>query len=272
MSDPGAAPLQAALPMYDSNPSQVEALWRALAARLADAGVPGVPPGLSWPADCLALWQAPDLLLSQTCGYPLVTLLTDKVRVVGAFHYAAPGCHGVLNRSQLVVRTDDPATTLADLRGRTLAYNGTESQSGYNSLRAMVAPLAVGGSFFGGRLATGAHHRSVAAVRDRLADIASIDCVSLACLARYSPELTRHIRVLDQSPPYPGLPLVTAAGTSDATLATLRAALQQLVLDPALAQVREDLFITGFEALDYPAYQVCLDMRDQALALGCATL
>ena len=272
MSDPGAALLRAALPMYDSNPHQVQALWRALAAGLADAGVPGVPPGLSWPADCLDLWQAPDLLLSQTCGYPLVTLLTGKVRVVGAFHYAAPGCSGVLNRSQLVVRTDDPATTLADLRGRTVAYNGTGSQSGYNSLRAMVAPLAVDGAFFGGRLATGAHHRSVAAVRDGLADIASIDCVSLACLGRYSPELTRHIRVLDQSPPYPGLPLITSAAASDATLEALRAVLQRLVLDPALAQVRDDLFINGFEALEYPAYQICLDMRDQALALGSGAL
>ncbi len=272
MSDPGTALLGAALPMYDGNPPQVEALWRALAARLVAAAVPGVPPGLTWPADCLALWLAPGLLLSQTCGYPLVTLLAGKVRVVGAFHYAAAGCSGVLNRSQLVVRTDDPAATLAGLRGRTVAYNGTESQSGYNSLRAMVAPLAVDGSFFGGRLATGAHHRSVAAVRDGLADIASIDCVSLASLARYQPELTRHVRVLDQSHPYPGLPLITSTATSDATLATLRAALQRLVLDPALAQVREDLFITGFEALDYPAYQVCLDMRDQALALGCDTL
>ena len=258
----------ASLPMYHSNMAPVEELWRAIAGRLRVLGVHQVQPTLTWPQDFSAHWRAPDLLLSQTCGYPLVTQLAGKVQVVGGFHYSAPGCRGVLNRSQLVVRDGDPAKTLADLRGRRVAYNGVNSQSGYNSLRALVAPLARDGKFFDSHLETGAHHTSVMAVRDGLADVASIDCVSLAGFARYKPELVRGVRVLGQSAPYPGLPLITAAGTDVATLAALRSALGQAVRDPALAQVRADLFITGFEPLGFPAWQTCSDMQNAALALG----
>ena len=42
--------------------------------------------------------------------------------------------------------------------------------------------------------------------------------------------------------------------------------------DPALGATREALFIDGFEPVDLSAYQVCIDMRDRALALGCPTL
>lgn len=272
MSEPGAPTLRAALPMYHGDPARVEALWHAIARELAQAAVAAVPPALTWPSDFRTHWTSADLLLSQACGFPLVTFLAGKVRVVGAFHYAAPGCSGALNRSQIVVRASDPATSLADFRGRTVAYNGTDSQSGYNSLRAMVAPLAAGGAFFGARRETGSHLQSVLAVRDGVADIASIDCVSLAGFARHQGAATRGIRVLDQSPPYPGLPLISALHTTDRTLTALRAALTRVVQDPTLAELRQELFITGFEALDASAYRVCSEMRDRATALGCATL
>jgi len=272
MSEGVAAPRIAALPMYHSAPPQVESFWRVVAKHLLDAGEPAVPAALAWPSDVHAHWLSPDLLLSQACGYPLVTFLAGKVRVVGAFHYAAPGCRGVDNRSQLVVRADTPAAHLAEMRGKIVAYNSTDSQSGYNSLRAMVAPLATAGAFFGGRVATGSHLQSVLAVRNGQADIAAIDCVSLAGFARHMPDTTRGLRVLDQSAPYPGLPLVTAGTTSDDTLARLRAALALAAQDDALQQVRADLFIQRFEALDASAYQVCADMRDAAYTQGCAAL
>ena len=100
--------------------------------------------------------------------------------MVGAFQYDVPGCTGVFQRSQVVLRADDPSVALADLRGRRVAFNGTDSQSGYNRLRALVAPLARDGHFFGSRLETGAHAESLKSVQDGKADVAAIDCVSLA--------------------------------------------------------------------------------------------
>jgi ABC-type phosphate/phosphonate transport system substrate-binding protein len=254
--------------MYHIHRPAVVAMWEGLAGHLRAAGVAGVPAALTWPEDVHAHWLTPDLLLSQACGFPLVTFLDARVQVVGAFHYDVPGCEGVLNRSQLVVRASDPAQNLEDLRGRRVAINGTDSQSGYNSLRALVVPHARAGRFFSASHVTGAHHLSVMAVRDGLADVASIDCVSLAGFNRHRPDITAGTRVLGETAAYPGLPLITSNSTTPQTMAALREALEWLTRAPEMAQVREDLFIRAFEALPIARYQVCRDMRDVAVAAG----
>jgi ABC-type phosphate/phosphonate transport system substrate-binding protein len=258
----------AALPMYHSNPSRVQAFWLTISKKLRESLGVYVPPEPAWPDDLLKHWQSKGLLISQACGYPLVTELKDKVRVIGTFHYGVPGCDGHMCRSQLVVRDNDPATTLSELRGRRVAYNGTDSQSGYNSLRALVAPLSRKGRFFDDCIETGSHQKSVMAVRDDLADIASIDCVSFAGFVKYAPEVTRGIRILSQSSPYPGLPLITSMNTSDEVLAALRAALKWATNEPSLARIREDIFISDFEPMEFSDYQICSDMRDSAILLG----
>ena len=260
------------LPMYLVTPDHVEALWTHLRGLLADRGLKHLPLQVSWPSDLPSHWLDPGLLLSQTCGYPLMTHLAGRVRLVGTFCYQAPGSMGQLCRSQLVARAKSGSESLADFRGRTVAYNSTDSQSGYNSLRAMVAPLAEGGRFFARAVASGSHHRSLEMVRNGLADIASIDCVSLAGLQAYLPDICEGLCVVGESAPYPGLPLITSMNTSNADLAALRAALGQAAQSAALATTLGALFISGFEVIDLAAYQVCLDMQDQALALGCTCL
>lgn len=262
----------AALPNYYSNKPALEAFWRALRANLLSGGhaqgLSGLPDALTWPTDLRAHWRDPALLLGQTCGYPLVTELPGQVRVVGSLVYSAPGVRGAWNRSQLVVRADDAARTLEDLRGRTVAFNGSDSQSGYNALRALVAPLAVNGRFFGRALEAGFHLKAAEAVRDGQADVASIDCISLEGFRRYLPESVRGLRVLCETDDYVGLPLITSLGTDDTTLARLRRALSETIADPANANTCADLMLTGFEPLGFEAYSKHLAMRDAALALG----
>ena len=262
----------ASLPMYPSNRPQVQAWWSTLATRLADLGVPDAPATLAWPDQLPEHWTAPELLLSQACGYPLVTFLDARVQVVGALHYRAPGCSGVFNRSQVIVRDKHPARNLQDLRGTTVAFNGTDSQSGYNALLAMVAALGGGNTFFGDRVSTGSHQGSVLAVRDGQADVAAIDCVSLASMLRHLPDMARGVRALAQSDPYPGLPLITSIGTSATDLAAIRAALSWAVQEPSLADVRADLLLSGFEPLTRADYQICSQMRQQSLTLGSSIL
>ena len=258
----------ASLPMYASTPETVQAFWGSLASRLREAGLGDVPEVLAWPSELLGHWRHPSLLLSQACGYPLVTELRDQVRVVGTFQYGVPGCDGILCRSALIVRTDDPASELSGFRGRRVAYNGSDSQSGYNSLRALVAPLADSGKFFADRMETGSHHKSIELVRDGQADIASVDCVSLAGFNKYQPDITSGTRVMGYSNPYPGLPLVTAAGTNDSTLEVLRVAIARTLQDSTSAAIRKRLFIEGFEPLELVDYQICSDMRAQARQMG----
>ncbi len=258
--------------MYPSNRPQVQAWWSALATYLATSGVSDVPSKLLWPDHLHEHWTAPQLLLSQACGYPLVTFLDARVQVVGALHYRAPGCSGVFNRSQVIVRDDHPARSLQELRGTMVAFNGTDSQSGYNALLAMVAALGGGNDFFSDRVLTGSHQDSVLAVRDGLADVASIDCVSLAGLRRHLPAVTHGVRLLAQSDPYPSLPLITSMDTSPSELAALRAALSWSMQEPALADIRADLFLCAFEPLERSAYQLCRHMRDQSVARGSSML
>lgn len=260
----------ASLPMYVSHPAGNGALWQAISQRLQQAGVAGVPAELTEPpnADLTAHWLRPDLLLSQCCGYQMVDALEGRVQLVGAFRYTVAGCDGIHYSSHLVCRAADPASTLADFRHRVAAYNSTDSQSGYRSLRDRVAPLAVGGQFFARAIPSGAHIASLALVRGGQADIAAIDCISYAQFQRYQPEVLDGIRILGRTASAPGTALVTALGTPPALLALLRESLHQAMADPALAATRAALLLGGFKVVDAAAYAGMQAMDRQAAALG----
>lgn len=253
----------ASLPMYDAAPGAVDAWWSAIARALRVQGLADVAEFLHRPADLDAHWRDPRLLLSQTCGYPLVTTLMSAVQVVGAFHYTAPGCSAFDYRSELVARIDD-LHTIEGFRGRIAAINSPDSHSGCNALRGFVAPLARDGAFFGAELICGSHRGSLAAVRSGRADIAAIDCVSLAGFRRHEPELLRGLRVVASTASAPGLPLVTSSTTSPGDLAKLRQALHAACSGPTAAQAREALFISGFEAVPAGAWQVIEKVRRAA--------
>jgi ABC-type phosphate/phosphonate transport system substrate-binding protein len=161
--------------MYEPGGAANAALWDGLRAYLAADGVDDLPDDLTVPADYETTWLDPYLLLSQTCGYPLRHRLERRVRYVGTPVYEVEGTDGPYYRSAIVVRADDPAEALVELRGRRAAYNGLSSQSGYNAFRDLVAPLARDGRFFANVIETGSHAASVRAVIADKADIAAID-------------------------------------------------------------------------------------------------
>jgi ABC-type phosphate/phosphonate transport system substrate-binding protein len=259
----------AALPMYDADPAAVDAWWRAISRALHARAVQDVPEFLAKPVELDAHWRDPRLLLSQTCGYPLVTTLLPTVQVVGAFRYTAPGCTGIAYRSELVARIDD-AEAIAGYRGRVAAINSLDSHSGCNALRGLVAPLARNGTFFGDQRICGSHRGSLAALRSGTADIAAIDCISLAGLRRHDPDLLRGLRVIGSTAPAPGLPLVTSATTSLEELTALRGALHAACEDATVADARATLFIAGFQVVSADAWQVIDDVRESAKNLAVA--
>ena len=147
-----------------------------------------------------------------------------------------------------------------------------DSQSGYNALRKMVAPLAEGGAFFSSVVLSGSHRQSLVAIGQRRADIAAIDCVSWALLARHEPELLAGLVVIGSSPLAPGLPLITAKQTSAQSLLLLQEALFELVNDARYQAVCDALLITGFSPVAREAYSPLLAWRDEAAALGVTQL
>ena len=239
----------AALPMYDfpELESDHEALWAHMARGLVEAGIPNVPERLTRNLGHFDLWRHPNLLLAQGCEYPLATECTGAVRLVATPRYTAQGCDGGLYRSAIVVREGEAARSLADMRGRRCAVNERNSNSGMNLLRAAVAPLAGGGRFFGSVQFSGSHRRSLELVADGLADLAAIDCVTLAHLQRFVPNRAASLRILSWTEASPSLPFVTSSATDDATLRTLRSALAAAIEEPSLAPARERLLIEGFD-------------------------
>jgi ABC-type phosphate/phosphonate transport system substrate-binding protein len=257
--------------MYNAPSPSVPALWQALANHLVQSGLVNVPAQLSWPLDLHAHWQEPTLLLSQACGYPLMTFLAGKVQVVGGFHYSAPGCEGVTCKSQFIARLSDNLANTQGLeyfRSKAIAFNDTNSQSGYNALRAAIAPLAIDGEFFGQRLRSGSHRQSIEMVQSGQADLASIDCVTLAGFKTSQPQLLEGIVVVGESASYPGLPLITSLATTPDEMLRLRQALNDVTQDPHLAEICRSLFINKFEALDVTRYQTILEMEQAALKAG----
>ncbi len=259
----------AALPMYDF-PELVpahDALWSALRERLAARGVPA-PPGLTRSLGHLATWGHPRLLLGQACEYPLAKHFRGAVRLVATPCYAAPGCLGASYRSAIVVRRDDPAANLADLRGRRCAVNEADSNSGMNLLRAAIAPLARGGRFFSAVILSGSHRNSAALVADGGADVAALDCVSWAHFQKLYAAAMRELRVLTWSEAAPSLPLITAAGTGDATLEALRASLAAVMADERLGSVRAALLLAGFDFAPAEDFSRVLELERRATERG----
>jgi len=260
----------ASLGMYDlpELAAVTDAWWSGLRGHLAAQGLRDLAPTLTRSGDPVDRLKQDGLIFAQTCGFPLTHALKDHVQLLATPRYGVPGCAGATYVSWLVVRTDDPAKTPADLRGHRVAFNDHGSQSGYNTFRALVAPLASGGKFFDAAIESGAHRHSLAMVKAGQADVATIDCVTFALIARYAPNEVEGIRVLRATSTAPGLPYVTAAATSAANVHRLRDGIAAAFADPALAETRVALMLEGCEILPRSAYEVIPAMEQAAIAAG----
>ena len=169
----------AALPMYD-RPETVEAnnrLWEAVRDHLGFG-----PAHLTRGRDLWDLWQAPDLILAQTCGLPYRSKLCGRVALVGAPDYRLYGCQPGYYNSVIVAHRSRAGDPLSALDGATMAYNDPLSQSGW------AAPwqhFQEAGLRIGTLKETGAHQESARTVADGFADFAAIDALSWEMIRRY---------------------------------------------------------------------------------------
>lgn len=244
----------AAFPMYNRPElgSAFDALWEGTRDGLRAAGLEDVPDQLTVVEEgLLAFWQRPDLLLSQTCGYPYRHFLTDRVSLVGTPDFGLDDCPPGFYRSALVVRRDDPRHRLAEFQGATIACNDRHSQSGH------AAPLLAAreaGMHFGAVRMSGAHRASALMVEQGGADIAGIDAVSWRHMMRFD-RWTGNLRVLDWTPPTPGLPFITA----DAVLAPLIGDCLASALKTLPKVMRHDLTMIGLIKIDRSDYLAVAD-------------
>jgi len=212
------------------------------------------------------LWLSPDLLLTQTCGYPLMTLLRGKVRVIGRPVYELAHSGEGNHCSLLVARADDPRSELADFRGSHGLINNEDSNSGMNLLRHRLAPLQRDGQFFSQTSFTGGHRNSLRWLREGRGDLAAIDSVTYDYLARDQSEEVSGLRILGQTAIGPCLPFIGPlsldAGQAEHVREVMNLALVDLPEVAAVLAIREVLPAREAD------YQVLLDYEHEARALG----
>tara|TARA_R110002020_G_scaffold144464_4_gene317512 strand:- start:389 stop:1177 length:789 start_codon:yes stop_codon:yes gene_type:complete len=257
----------ASLPMYDwpEIRQATDAVWAGIRVQLSRRGI-DAPAALDRSADPEPLWLHPDLVLSQTCGYPYATRLAGKVTLVGTPAHAATGARPGHYFSVLVARGGDAPETLADLAGRRFAYNMVHSQSGF---AAPVRLLAAGGPVsLPPPLETGAHRASIRAVAKGEADWAAIDAVTWELARRHEPAAA-DLTVFATTPETPGLPLIAARTHADEAQ-TIADAVEAAIkgLEP---EIRDQVLLTGLARLtprDYAPLAEPFDPRPCLPGLG----
>jgi ABC-type phosphate/phosphonate transport system substrate-binding protein len=233
----------ASLPMYDLPALRpaTDAWWAGLSAHFRRAGVRGVPDRLSRPGEGPGFWLSPDLLFSQSCGYPLVTRLAGCVTLLGTPCYEIDGSEGSDYRSLVIVRANSPATNISDLRGRCCAVNMAGSWSGHHALRLIAGPLIDDGRPAFEVSLSGSHAGSVDALRTGAADFAAVDCVSFGLLSRHEPHRVAGLRILARTPAMPGLPLVAGGDVPESDVQAMQQGLRAAIEDPELRGARDRL-------------------------------
>jgi ABC-type phosphate/phosphonate transport system substrate-binding protein len=259
----------ASLGMYvhGDQPTANDRLWAAIAQALRARGVADVPDRLERRRSVQDVWHDPDLLFGQICGYPLVSDPSLALRVIGVPVYDAAECADGLHRSLIVARAGDGAS-VDDYRGRVAAINDRHSNTGMNLFRALIAERAGGTAFFGAVRETGAHRQSLSAIILGEADIAAIDAVTYAAVARAEPELTAGLQILGTTASSANPPFVTSRLTDTWTVAALQAALAEVIADPALSDVRRTLFLRDVIPGDVDRYRPLLAIERDAAAAG----
>lgn len=206
----------ASLPMYDRPETAAanDRLWNGIARALRARGI-AAPDALDRETGLWETWRSPDLLLSQTCGFPYRAHLHGLVTLVATPVCDLPDAPPGHYYSILVARRGDSRRRLGNFAGATFAYNEALSQSGW---AAPSAAAAAAGIAFGAGLPTGSHRASARAVAEGAADIAAIDALTWRMIRRWD-AVAAELDEIGTTAPTPALPWITASGNDAALVA-----------------------------------------------------
>ncbi len=195
----------ASLPMYDRPETQGanDRLWSAIRANLGEG-----PDSLIRGGDPWDHWQSPELLFSQTCGYPYRARLHGNVTLVGTPEYRLPDCPPGHYNSVFIARSDDPRETPVEFADATFAFNEALSQSGWAAPQNYARDA---GFIFSNPVKSGGHAFSARAVAEGRADCASLDALSWRLLQRHD-GFADSLKEIGRTAPTPVLPYITALG------------------------------------------------------------
>jgi ABC-type phosphate/phosphonate transport system substrate-binding protein len=259
--------------MYAVAP-EAEAAWQALIAHVAaeaEVALDYLPYPAPQPLE--DLWRRPDLGCVQMCGYPIALGIADVVPIAAPIPALAWAQGRAVYRSDLIVRADSPFTRLEDSFGHRLGWTVSHSHSGFNALRHHLLPhwRARGGPLYAevrGELVTA--RRILDSVLDGSIDIGPLDAFWHALIAKYRPEITAGIRVLESTALAPMPAFVAAPSLPSDVVARLRAAFAAAASRPWFAQHADALLIAGFTPVDHASFATTLAWDRDAVAAGYA--
>ena len=166
--------------------------------------------------------------------------------------------------TDLVVRREHPAQTLADLRGASVAINEPNSHSGYQVLRHALAEQGLPTGFFSEVIESGAHQRSLELIESGEVDASPIDTTVLETEVRARPQLATQLRAVATLGPSPMPPWVASTRLAPALRQRLRDAQLALGTDAQSRVAFEQAEVQGFAAVDDDWYRPIRQMSRSA--------
>jgi len=210
-------------------------------------------------------WLSPDLLLSQTCGYPFITSLRGKVRLIGRPSYELAHSSGGEHCSLLLCRADSSVIELAGFQGSHGLINAPDSNSGMNLLRHTLAGINAQG-FFSKLTYTGSHRESLRRLKHHDGDLAAIDSVTYDYLARDNSDEIDGLKILARSVRSPCLPYITSIGRTVHEADSIRSAMNEALSQ--LPEISGDLAIKEVLPASDEDYECLLEYERRALSCG----
>ncbi len=249
-----------------------ESAWAALIAKVAEcAGVSLKYLAYPAPQPLEDLWQRDDLGCVQMCGYPIALRIADVVPLAAPIP-RAEWAHGqAVYRSDLIVRRDAPFQALEDTFGGTAGWTVEHSHSGFNAFRHHLLTYRTDERptlycrSIGGLVTARA---ILDQVRDGTIDIGPLDAYWHMLIAKYQPDLTEDVRILDSTSTAPMPAFVAAPALPDDAVARLRTAFTSAHNEPWFEAFREALLIDGFASVDHHTFAETLAWDRAARAAG----
>lgn len=210
-------------------------------------------------------WLDPSVLLTQTCGYPLMHTLHNQVQLLATPCFDILGCQGPTYSSALVCRRNQTWSHVLDAYGSRAVINQIDSNSGMNVFRAAIAEYEIP-QFFKTVDYSGSHIASLDMIQKQHADIAAIDCVSLHYARQHDPQRFCDIRILTYSQSTYALPYICAKNVPTVIQQLIISALMHLhIQQPALMQ---RLRIQSFVPSNLEDYASILALEHDAQSRG----
>jgi phosphonate transport system substrate-binding protein len=203
-------------------------------------------------------FQTGEADLGVLCGLPYVWLAARRpppVEPLAAPVLAGPRYGGrPIYYSDVIVGHDSPITRLAELAGRSWAYNEPASHSGHTLTLYSLVRLGARPGFLGPVVKAGFHQRAIRLVATGRVAAAAIDSQVLAIELRDHPALAGRVRVIGAFGPSTIQPLVAASRLPHQLKDQVRDVLVGLAGDPAARPVLDYGLIDRFTPVADGAY------------------